>query len=118
MNQYSVAFYENRNGERPAEIFLDSLDIKMRAKLVMIMKVLQEKGNELREPYSKHVTDGIFEIRGKVGGNICRIMYFFYCGGKIIITNGFVKKTQMTPVEEIEKAKRYREDYLERCGDL
>lgn len=64
MNQYRVEFYENRNGERPAEIFLDSLDIKMRAKLVMIMKVLQEKGNELREPYSKHVTDGIFEIRG------------------------------------------------------
>ena len=38
----------------------------MRNKLVMILKVLQEKGNQLREPYSKHLEDGIFEIRGKV----------------------------------------------------
>lgn len=116
MDKFNVEFYEDRNGKRPAEIFLDSLDMKMRAKLVMIMKVLQEKGNELREPYSKHLTDGIFEIRGKVGSNISRVLYFFYCNGKIIVTNGFIKKTQKTPTEEIERAKRYRNDYLERCG--
>lgn len=116
MDKFIVEFYENRNGERPVEIFLDSLDIKMRNKLVMIMKVLQEKGNELREPYSKHLTDGIFEIRGKVGNDISRVLYFFYYGGKIIVTNGFIKKTQKTPAEEIEKAKRCRDDYLERYG--
>ncbi len=33
------------------------------------------------------------------------------------MTNGFVKKTQKTPVEEIEKAKKYRKDYLERYGE-
>ncbi len=82
----------------------------------MIMKVLQEKGNELREPYSKHLSDGIFEIRGKAGSDISRVLYFFYHGGKIIITNGFIKKTQKTPVEEIKKAKAYRDDYKERYG--
>lgn len=44
MDQFRVEFYEDRNGDIPAELFLDSLDIKMRTKLVMIMKVLQEKG--------------------------------------------------------------------------
>ena len=53
------------------------LDVKMRAKLVGLLQILQEKGNLLREPYSKHLDDGIFEIRGKVGTNITRVLYFF-----------------------------------------
>ena len=117
MDKFTVVFYEKENGEKPVEIFLDSLDIKMRSKLLMILTVLQEKGNQLREPYSKHLDDGIFELRGKVGSDISRVLYFFYYGGKIIITNGFIKKTQKTPREEIEKAKYYRRDYMERFGE-
>ena len=83
----------------------------------MILNVLQEKGNRLREPYSKHLEDGIFEVRGKVGNDISRVMYFFYYNGKIILTNGFLKKTQKTPKNEIELAKKYRKDYLERFGE-
>ena len=48
----------------------------------------------LREPYSKYLEDGIFEVRGKVGNDISRVLYH---GGKIILTNGFIKKTQKTP---------------------
>ena len=117
MNQFTVEFYEKENGEIPVEEFLDSLDIGMKSKLVMILKVLQEKGNQLREPYSKHLEDGIFEIRGKVGSDISRVLYFFYYGGKIILTNGFVKKTQKTPSKEIKRAKKYRKDYIERFGE-
>ena len=117
MNQFTVEFYEKENGEIPVEEFLDSLDIGMKSKLVMILKVLQEKGNQLREPYSKHLEDGIFEIRGKVGSDISRVLYFFYYGGKIILTNGFIKKTQKTPSKEIKRAKEYRKDYIERFGE-
>ena len=117
MNQFTVEFYEKENGEIPVEEFLDSLDIGMKSKLVMILKVLQEKGNQLREPYSKHLEDGIFEIRGKVGSDISRVLYFFYYGGKIILTNGFIKKTQKTPSKEIKRAKEYRNDYIERFGE-
>ena len=113
MGPFVVEFYETRDGQRPAEDFLDELDIKMRSKLVMTLKVLQEQGNRLREPYSKHLDDGIFEIRGKVGTDISRVMYFFYYGGRIILTNGFIKKTQKTPKSEIERAKQYRKDFLE-----
>lgn len=72
------------------------------------------KGNELREPYSKSLSDGIFEIRAIQGNNIARVLYFFVVGKKIILTNGFVKKTQKTPDGEIELAKKYRADY--ECG--
>lgn len=114
---FEVQFYERENGDSPVEDFLNGLDIKMRNKILMILNVLQEKGNQLREPYSKHVEDGIFEVRGKVGTDISRVLYFFYHDGKIIMTNGFVKKTQKTPKNEIVLAKKYRQEYMERFGE-
>lgn len=83
----------------------------------MTLKVLQEQGNRLREPYSKHLEDGIFEVRGKVGSDISRVLYFFYYGGRIILTNGFIKKTQKTPRNELEKAELCRKDFMERFGE-
>ncbi len=117
MTRFKVIFYEKENGDCPVEEFLDSLDLKMRAKMLGLFQLLQEKGNQLREPYSKHVEDGIFEVRCKVGSDISRVMYFFYCEGRIILTNGFVKKTQRTPKEEIRLARKRRDDYLERIGE-
>ena len=114
MSQFTVEFYEDTNGNKPIEEFLLSLDVKMQAKLLGLLQILQEKGNQLREPYSKHLEDGIFEIRGKVGRDITRVLYFFYYDGKIILTNGFVKKTQKTPKKEIQLAKRRRDEYIER----
>ena len=113
-----MEFYTKVNGEKPAKDFILSLDVKMRAKVLGIINVLEEKGNQLREPYSKHLDDGIFEIRGKVGTDITRVLYFFYYGKKIIITNGFIKKAQETPRKEIKLAKSYRKDYLERVKKM
>ena len=115
MGKFSIEFYETEQGDIPVEQFLLSLDKTMRAKLLGIMEILQEKGNLLREPYSKHLEDGIFELRGKVGTDISRALYFFARDGRIIFTNGFVKKTQKVPVAELKRAKKYRKDYRERC---
>lgn len=114
MDKFEVEFYTKDNGEKPAKDFILSLDTKMKAKILGLIDVLEEKGTQLREPYSKHLQDGIFEIRGKIGTDITRILYFFYYGKRIILTNGFVKKTQQTPRNEIKLAKSYREDFLER----
>ena len=113
MTKFKVIFYEKENGDCPIEEFMNSLDIKMRAKMIGL---LEEKGIQLREPYSKIIEDGIFEIRCKVGNNISRVLYFFYFEGKIVLTNGFTKKTQKTPIEEIKLAKKYRADFKERMG--
>lgn len=59
---------------------------------------------------------GIFELRAKVGTDISRVLYFFYYEGRIVLTHGFIKKTQRTLAGEIEKAKKYRRDYIERHG--
>lgn len=86
----------------------------MKAKILKMIKLLQQNGNELREPYSKLLGDGIFELRVKQATDITRILYFFVIGNKIILTNGFVKKTQKTPQGEIDLAKKYRDDFLKR----
>lgn len=114
MQKFEVLFYEKENGQCPVEEFLKKLDVKMRAKMVGLLEILEEKGNVLREPYSKHLEDGIFELRCKVGSNITRVLYFFYYQGKIILTNGFVKKVQKTPRKEIQVAKARRAEYIER----
>ena len=118
MTKFEVIAYETENGDNPVEKFLDKLNPKMRAKIFGMLVILQEKGNQLREPYSKHVEDGIFELRCKFGSDITRVMYFFFDRGKIILINGFVKKTQKTPVAEIQLAKARRADYMERMKKL
>jgi len=85
----------------------------MAAKVYRTLSILEENGPELREPYSKHLDDGIFEVRAKVSTNLARVLYFFYIGKRIILTHGFTKKVQKTPTPEIERAKSYRKDFLE-----
>ena len=114
MQEFEIIFYEKADGTEPAKDFILSLDVKMRAKMLRTIEMLRLNGHYLREPYSKSLDDGILELRAKVGSDISRILYFFVVGQKVILTNGFIKKTQKTPKEEIERAKRYKADYMNR----
>ena len=117
MTEYDVSFYETADGRRPAEEFIASLDKKMIAKTLKDIDLLKAVGPALREPHSKPLGDGIFELRTQVASNISRVLYFFVVGHKIILTHGFVKKTRKTPPSEIETAKTYRKDYHARMED-
>ena len=114
MEKFTIEYYETECGKIPVEEFILSLNLKMQAKVFRILELLEIKGNELREPYSKHLEDGIFEIRVKIGTNITRIFYFFVLGHKVILTNGFTKKMQKTPRREVELAKMRRDEYMKR----
>lgn len=114
VQEYKIEFYDKADGSEPAKEFILSLDLKMRAKVLRTVALLRDAGPFLREPYSKPLDDGIFEIRTKFGSDITRVLYFFMVGQKIILTNGFIKKTQKTPASEIALAKQYRADYLAR----
>lgn len=88
----------------------------MKAKVIGNLHLLEEYGNLAREPLSKHLEDGIFELRSKVGTDVVRILYFFEENRIIIATNGFVKKQQKTPKSEIELAKKRRICHFLRKG--
>ena len=65
------------------------------------------------DTYLKHIDAGIYEIRVSSGNNIFRIFCFFDEGQLIIVLNGFQKKAQKTPTEEIDKAKKLKKKYYE-----
>jgi phage-related protein len=118
---YDVEFYQKENGEVPVREFLLSLPPKMRAKAFSEIELLKIHGPELREPYTKPVkgknNKGIYELRIKFSSDISRIFYFTYRESIFILLHGFIKKTNKTPVREIDRAIRYKEDYERRCDD-
>lgn len=111
---YDIIFYDTKDGKCPVQEFLDGLEPKLLAKTFRTIDLLEMNGPILREPYSKYLEDGIFELRTKQGSDITRVLYFFVVGQKIVLTNGFLKKTQKTPKVEKELAKKYKEDYERR----
>ena len=117
---FEIHFYRTKNGDCPIEDFLDALSPKLRSKSLQTIDYLRTFGNELRDPFSKKIewkNESIFELRVKPSNNIIRIFYFFCIGNRIILTNGFVKKTQKTPKKEIGKAIKLKKDYLKRDNE-
>ena len=69
MREYEVDFFIKENGDCPVKEFLLSIDKKMRAKILVDIDLLEENGPQLREPYSKHLEDGILKFvlsRGRI----------------------------------------------------
>lgn len=111
---YEVDYYEDGKENKPVEQFIDGLDEKMKAKVFGRLELLEEHGALLGMPFARHLDDGIFELRTVQSNNITRILYFFVIGERVILTHGFVKKTQKTPAKEIERAKKIRADWRNR----
>lgn len=111
---YQIIFYDTAEGKSPVSQFLDSLPPKLLAKTLRTIDLLEKYGPNLTLPYSKHLGEGIFELRAKQSSAITRVLFFFMSGKKIVLTNGFIKKTAKTPKSEIDLAKKYRTSYQRR----
>ena len=85
---------------------------KVKDKIIWTLELLEDLPH-IPETYFKHIenTDGLYEIRVQVGGDIFRIFCFFDTGKIVVIANGFQKKTQKTPKQEIEKALKIKKEY-------
>ena len=111
---YSVEYVELENGKKPFEEFVLSLPIHERAKIFETINYFMELKNQnlpIKESLSKHLENGIFELRTTLATRIARSVYFYQKGARIILTHGFIKKTAKTPRKEIERAKELRSLY-------
>ncbi|HCS37981.1 MAG TPA: hypothetical protein DIW44_00135 [Anaerolineaceae bacterium] len=114
----SVIFYHLPNGPCPIEIFLDSLTGKQAKKITWVLKLIEELENVPIQYFKKLIgQDDLWEVRVQFGSDDFRLLGFFESGVLVILTNAFIKKTQKTPVREIELAGRRRKDYLSRRLD-
>lgn len=74
---YEIILYDTEDGRCPVQELLDSLEPKLLAKTLRTIDLLEMNGPLLREPYSKPLENGIFELRTKQGSDITRVLYFF-----------------------------------------
>ena len=118
---YTVEFYENDRGVSELWDFLEDLRIKSASnkdariqykQIVLYIQLLQDNGTRLSENVTKHLMDGIWELRP--GNN--RVFYFCWRGDRFVLLHQFRKRSQKTPRREIERAKAERDDWLARTG--
>lgn len=85
---------------------------KVKDKIVWTLQLIEEL-QRIPETYLKHLegTNGLYEIRVQLGTDIFRIFCFFDSGHLVVLANGFHKKSQKTPKQEIEKALKVKEEY-------
>jgi phage-related protein len=88
---------------------------KVKEKIIWTLLLIEEI-QQVPETYLKHLdgTDGLYEIRIQLGSDIFRIFCFFDEGKLVILANGFQKKTQKTPKQEIIKALKIKKNYYEK----
>jgi phage-related protein len=86
---------------------------KVQEKIEFVFKVIRTV-NSVPEKFLKHLvgTDGLYEIRIEVEGNIFRIFCCFDKGNLVVLFNAFQKKTQKTPKQELDLAKKLKKEYF------
>jgi phage-related protein len=103
----TTIFYKNYFRE-----FFLKQRIKVKDKIIWTLDLIEEV-QRVPEIYLKHIenTDGLYEIRIQQASDIFRIFCFFDDGKLVILANGFQKKTQKTPPNEIVKALKIKAEY-------
>ena len=94
---------------------IDELPKGLQARYFHLTDRMEIYGPNLKEPHTKALGNGLFELRLKGSEGIARILYCTVINRKIVMLHGFIKKTDALPVKELEIARKRKEDYLERC---
>ena len=110
----TIKFYRTAAGRVPIEEFLDSLSDKVVQKIIAVIELVETERIVPARFFKKLTDTELYECRVRWDSNIYRLFCFFDRNNTVVITNGFTKKTQKTPQREIDRAIRYRSDYLER----
>ena len=119
MDKWKVIYYISSSGNNPVSDFLDTLESVTQSKLLRILHNITEYGLQSVIPHIKKLPGTPFwEIR-VLGKDNVRIIYVIPFQLQILVLHGFVKKSQKTPLKELETAsKRYREFLIPGKGGL
>lgn len=90
--------------------FFTSLEAGAQKKIAYILDMLKTQ-ERLNTNFVKLIRDGIYELRASHNGNIYRAFFIFDDGNIVMLFNGFQKKTQKTPENEIQKALNLKKEY-------
>lgn len=94
------------------EEFIASLTEKERIKVDYLLTLLRSQ-DRLPIKFIKLIRESVYELRIEYNSNIYRIFFIFDNDKIVVLFNGFQKKTQKTPQNEIEKAIKIKNEYYE-----
>ena len=111
---WKVIYYSSEEGVYPVEEFINNKNINNQLKFATLIDYLEKKGVNLPRPYADYLRDGIYELRIKLSGEETRTLYFFCYEFYIVLTHSFIKTSKKIPDKEINKALKYKDDFLKR----
>ncbi len=109
---FSIEFYMAADGACPAMAWLEKQSPKIHHKFAALFVMFGNVGKIFNEQKFKHLTgtEQLFEFKAGQGRIIC----FFFVGKRVILTNGFLKKSDSTPKGEILRAHIMKNDFFAR----
>jgi phage-related protein len=103
--------YEIRYYSEEVEEQILSLPDTLAARYVVLTRRMSAIGANLGSPHTVAFGEGLFELRLKGAEGIARVFFCTLSSRRIVMLHSFVKKTQKTPLREIETARKRMEDF-------
>ncbi|WP_334068230.1 type II toxin-antitoxin system RelE/ParE family toxin [Burkholderia cepacia] len=101
MKKWTILYYDERVKR---EVF--ALPKGILAGYLRLIEAMEEHGADLPMPYSRAMGEGLFELRPRGREGIGRVFYCIRVGYELVVLHSFVKKTQETPNDELQIARR------------
>jgi phage-related protein len=108
-----IVFYRTRAGRSPVQEYIAALSKKQARRIWDVLDAVRTL-EHVPAAYLKKLagTDGLWEVRVSAGRDAFRLLSFFHGMNVVVVLTGFAKKTEKTPLLEIQVAHRRRRDYL------
>ncbi|MDD5215747.1 MAG: type II toxin-antitoxin system RelE/ParE family toxin [Methylococcales bacterium] len=97
-----VRFFKTENGAEPVRDWLKDLSIVDKKIIGCDIKTVQYSF-PMGKPLVASLGNGLWEIRSRITDGIARVIFFEY-HSDLILLHGFIKKTQKTPIHDIDLA--------------
>jgi phage-related protein len=117
MADWTVENYQDQHGRIPVDDYLSGLQPKDYARLLRAIELLVDYGPNLKMPHARHLQGKLWELRVDGRPNSYRVLYAAVPGRKFLLLHVFAKKSDKTPIREIETAQRRLADYSERIRE-
>jgi len=104
----NVRFYRSESGSEPVRDWLKSLPAEYKKSIGEDIKTVQF-GWPIGMPIVRKLDTGLWEVRSHIKDGIARVIFTVF-SDTMVLLHGFIKKSQQTPKEELETAKRRKKN--------
>ncbi len=98
---WKITFYSER-----VEAEIQALPAGFLARFLRYAERMEVYGPDLGMPHTRAIGNGLFELRLKAAEGIARVLYCTIAERQIMMLHQFIKKTEKTPLKELNIARK------------